>query len=345
MLEATSITLTPRSRDQDAVTKASLTPSPSAVQDFSSTTITNSNASDVVSDAIFGQLGVVVTDSEVIEYSSAVALPELTEAYEQTDFENDVNGDENDLNISEDNEANDRCSLRSRATTNVNATTPTIGQRMLQQALSSLATPISTDSEFTYQIHVGNERPVSFYAKSLGVTLNRGIDGYVRVVSATKVEDNQVRDGDIFVGDIVREVNDVDLRMPIDMAVWKMTIALMKMAPRPLRMILAEELIDHCADVDYVNAESPPTTCNVTESQIGEDKKYRSATRAFKHLMKRSSTADKNATDNNTNKGTPPTLEELSEEHLTSIELDHSRDAMDDFDECMLTAAQINNLL
>ena len=340
----TSITLTPRSSYQDAVTKASSTPSPSAVQDFRNTAITNSNASDVVSDAIFEQLGVVVTDSEVIEYSSAVALPELTEAYEyeQTDFENYVNGVENDMGISEDDETN-RCSLRRRATANVNAITPTVGQRMLQQALSSLATPISTDSDFTYQIHVGNERPVLFYAQSLGITLNRGIDGYVRVVSASKVDDDQVRDGDIFAGDIVREVNDVDLRMPIDMAVWKMTIALMKMAPRPLKIILAEELIDQNAgaDAEDVSAESLSTICNVIEAQTGEDKKYRSATRAFRHLMKRPSVVDTNVSVANRNKGAPPTLEELSEEQLTSIELDQSRD----FDECMLTTAQINNLM
>eukprot|EP00986_Skeletonema_menzelii_P014363 scaffold9470_cov131-Skeletonema_menzelii.AAC.5 len=247
----TSITLTPRSSYQDAVTKASSTPSPSAVQDFRNTAITNSNASDVVSDAIFEQLGVVVTDSEVIEYSSAVALPELTEAYEyeQTDFENYVNGVENDM----------------------------------------------------------------------------------------------VRDGDIFAGDIVREVNDVDLRMPIDMAVWKMTIALMKMAPRPLKIILAGELIDQNAgaDAEDVSAESLSTTCNVIEAQTGEDKKYRSATRAFRHLMKRPSVVDTNVSVANRNKGAPPTLEELSEEQLTSIELDQSRD----FDECMLTTAQINNLM
>ena len=340
MLETTSITLTPRTRDQDVniTTKASSTPSPNAVQDFRNSAITNSNASDVVSDAIYEQLGVVVTDSEVIEYSSALALPELTEAYEHTDFEYD-DSRENDMDTSED-DVTKRCASRSRVnhSTKTNMTTITVGQRMLQQALSSLATPVPTDAEFITQMNVGNERQVLFYALSLGVTLNRGIDGYVRVVSASKVDDDQVRDGDIFAGDIVREVNDVDLRMPIDMAVWKMTIALMKMAPRPLRMVLAEELTDQHADEEEINAESPSTTCDVTEARSGEDKKYRSATRAFRHLMKRPSAVDPN-------KGMPPTLEELSEEHLTSIELDHSRDAWDDFDECMLTAAQMSNLL
>mmetsp|Transcript_11907 Transcript_11907/g.23972 ORF Transcript_11907/g.23972 Transcript_11907/m.23972 type:complete len:340 (-) Transcript_11907:3-1022(-) len=339
MLETTSITLTPRTRDQDVniTTKASSTPSPNAVQDFRNSAITNSNASDVVSDAIYEQLGVVVTDSEVIEYSSALALPELTEAYEHTDFEYD-DSRENDMDTSED-DVTKRCSSRSRSRvspTKANMTTITVGQRMLQQALSSLATPVPTDAEFITQMNVGNERQVLFYALSLGVTLNRGIDGYVRVVSASKVDDDQVRDGDIFAGDIVREVNDVDLRMPIDMAVWKMTIALMKMAPRPLIMVLAEELTDQHADKEEINASS--TTCDVIEAQSGEDKKCRSATRAFRHLMKLPSAVDPN-------KGMPPTLEELSEEHLTSIELDHSRDAWDDFDECMLTAAQMSNLL
>ena len=216
------------------------------------------------------------------------------------------------MDTSED-DVTKRCSSRSRSRvspTKANITTITVGQRMLQQALSSLATPVPTDAEFITQMNVGNERQVLFYALSLGVTLNRGIDGYVRVVSASKVDDDQVRDGDIFAGDIVREVNDVDLRMPIDMAVWKMTIALMKMAPRPLIMVLAEELSDQHVDEEEINAS--PTTCDVTEAQSGEDKKYRSATRAFRHLMKRSSAVDPN-------KGMPPTLEELSEEHLTSI--------------------------
>lgn len=332
----TSITLTPRSRGEDAnVTKASLTPSPNAVQDFRNTAITNSNTSDIVSDAIYEQLGVVVTDSEVIEYSSALALPELTEAYEQAEI--DANCIENDLDVSED-ETN-KWSSRSRGSS---TKTQPVGQRMLQQALSSLATPVTTDTDyFTDQIDVGNEREVLFYASSLGITLNRGIDGYVRVVSATKVGDDQVRDGDIFAGDIVREVNDVDLRVPIDMAIWKMTIALMKMAPRPLRMILAEELTGQDVVVEEVNAESPSTTSNVIE---GDDKKCRGA-RAFRHLMNRSPTIDSNVTYVNTNKGEQPTLEELSEEQLKSIELDHSRDASDDFDDCMLTKSQINNLL
>lgn len=339
----TSITLTPRSREEDAdVTKASSTPSPNAVEDFRNTAITNSETSDLVSDAIYEQLGVVVTDSEVIEYSSALALPELTEAYEQADFETDANYCiENNLDASEYDETN-RCSPRSRASP---TKTQSIGQRMLQQALSSLATPIPTDTDFTDQIHVGNERQVLFHALSLGITLNRGIDGYVRVVSASKVDDDQVRDGDIFAGDIIREVNDVDLRMPIDMAVWKMTIALMKKAPRPLRMMLAEELNGRDVVAEEVNVKSSSTTSHVIEAQTGEDKKCRGATRAFRHLMKRSPTIDSNVTDVNTNKGEQPTLEELSEEQLKSIELDLSRDASDDFGECTLTTTQINNLL
>lgn len=332
----TSITpLTPRSREQDAnAAKGSSTPSPNAVQDFRNTTITNSNASDVVSDTIFGQLGgVVVTDSEVIEYSTALTLPELTEAYyEQIDFEHDIDDGANDT-------SEDTCSSRSKVNrTTANATT--IGQRMLHQALSSLATPVPTAIESIPVIHVGNERQVLFYTNSLGVRLNRGTDGYVRIVYVSK--DDVSREGDMFAGDVVREVNDVDLRMPIDMAVWKMTVALMKMAPRPLEIVVAEELIE-------INVESSSITCDVIEAQSGDDKKYRSATRAFMHLMKRpSAVRDTSMNDDNANKGLPPTLEELSEEHLTSIELDnsHSRDALDDhFSECNLTPAQINNLL
>lgn len=333
------ITLTPQSREQDAnVTKRSSTPSPNGVQDFRNTKITNSNASDVVSDAIFGHLGVVVTDSEVIEYSSALTLPELTEAYyEQKDFENDVD-DAND-NTSEDDVLTNTCPLRSSVyRTKVNKARRTVGQRILQQALSSLATSCQTATDSIPIIHVGNERQVLFYTSSLGVRLNRGIDGYVRVISVSKVDDDQVREGDIFDGDIVRDVQGVDLRVPIDMAVWKMTIALMKMAPRPLKIVLAEELFDQDADAEEIYADSSLV-------QSGEDKKHRIATRAFMHLMKRPSAVVSNINAVDTNKGIPPTLEELAEEFLTSIELESSRDALDDFDECILTPTQINNLL
>lgn len=54
--------------------------------------------------------------------------------------------------------------------------------------------------------------------------------------------DELVREGDIKEGDVVREIAGVDLRRPIDGAVWKLTVGLIKMAPRPLVFMVAEEL-------------------------------------------------------------------------------------------------------
>ena len=349
MQDTASITLTPRSREEDAiVAKDASTPSPTAVQEFTNTVITDSNASDVVSDAIFGQLGVVVTDSEVIEYSSALALPELTECgYEQANFENNDTRDGNYESKDDYMSISNKYSLRSMGSSakEESAVSISVGQRLLQQALSSLATSIPPATEFTAEVNVGHERQVIFHTNSLGIRLNRGIDGYVRIVSSSKDDNDQiVREGDIFAGDIVREVNDVDLRSPIDMAVWKMTIALMKMAPRPLTMTLAEELPDeNVEEEDISNKSDMMHACNLS----GERKKSKSATRAFVHLKKQSFAVDSDIKSAKVTKGEgiPPSLEELSEEHLASIELDQSRDAMDDFDECLLTPSQINNLL
>ena len=51
----------------------------------------------------------------------------------------------------------------------------------------------------------------------------------------------KIREGQIYEGDVVREVSDVNLRMPIDSAVWKLTVGLIKMAPRPLKFVVARE--------------------------------------------------------------------------------------------------------
>jgi hypothetical protein len=51
-----------------------------------------------------------------------------------------------------------------------------------------------------------------------------------------------VRTGYIEVGDVVREAAGVDLRRPITNIMWGDTVALVKMAPRPITMIVAKEL-------------------------------------------------------------------------------------------------------
>jgi C-terminal processing protease CtpA/Prc len=93
-------------------------------------------------------------------------------------------------------------------------------------------------------LKVGEERPIIFLSDALGITLNRGSDGVVRVMSV--VPDNPgssiVRTGYIQVGDVIREAAGVDIRRPITNIMWGDTVALIKMAPRPITLIVAREL-------------------------------------------------------------------------------------------------------
>jgi hypothetical protein len=165
----------------------------------------------------------------------------------------------------------------------------------------------------------------------------------------SQLDNDEDRVGDIFVGDVVREVNGVDLRhTPIDSSDWKMIIGLIKMSPRPMKIVVAEELFN-------VDSSSSASACGgktldtIHEQQSKEDNRRRSgATKAFMHFMKRPPASEMNANDDNSNKKMQPTLEELSEDHLASIDLDHSQDALEEddrFEESMLTTTQMNNLL
>jgi len=89
----------------------------------------------------------------------------------------------------------------------------------------------------------GPEREVVFISESLGIKLNRGSDGLVRVlsVSANTPASPVARNGRIEIGDVVREVVGVDIRRPITNIMWGDTVALIKMAPRPIVLIVAEE--------------------------------------------------------------------------------------------------------
>ena len=51
-----------------------------------------------------------------------------------------------------------------------------------------------------------------------------------------------VRNGRIQVGDVVREAAGVDVRRPITNIMWGDTVALVKMAPRPITLVVATEL-------------------------------------------------------------------------------------------------------
>ena len=128
------------------------------------------------------------------------------------------------------------------------------------------------------QIMVEDERTVLFHEESLGIKISRCADGYVRVLSVTptpscssssssspnfksvvladdtideddtdtdtKEHDREAsRTGEIYEGDIIRQVSDVNLRTPIDTAVWKLAVGLIKMSPRPLKFVVAKELL------------------------------------------------------------------------------------------------------
>lgn len=96
----------------------------------------------------------------------------------------------------------------------------------------------------TPTLKIGPERRVVFLSEAMGIKLNRGPDGVVRVLSV--VEDTPgstvVRNGDIQPGDIIREAAGVDIRRPITNIMWGDTVALIKMAPRPVTLVVAQEL-------------------------------------------------------------------------------------------------------
>lgn len=92
-------------------------------------------------------------------------------------------------------------------------------------------------------LKLGPERRVVFLSEGLGIKLNRGPDGVVRVLSVAEDSPSSpvARNGDIRVGDVVREAGGVDIRRPITNIMWGDTVALIKMAPRPIALIVASE--------------------------------------------------------------------------------------------------------
>jgi tetratricopeptide (TPR) repeat protein len=94
-------------------------------------------------------------------------------------------------------------------------------------------------------LRCGPERTCVFFTDSLGVKLNRGSDGMVRVlhvVPATAASPVLRGGEDILVGDLIREAAGIDLRRPITNVMWGDTVALIKMAPRPVSLVVAAEL-------------------------------------------------------------------------------------------------------
>jgi hypothetical protein len=99
-------------------------------------------------------------------------------------------------------------------------------------------------------IATGPERTVTFLSDAMGIKLNRGTDGLVRVLSVVDIPPGSpiLRKGDIYSGDLVREAGGIDLRRPITSTMWGDTVALIKMAPRPIVFIVAKELTSELMD-------------------------------------------------------------------------------------------------
>eukprot|EP00536_Pseudo-nitzschia_multiseries_P006230 jgi/Psemu1/255215/estExt_Genewise1Plus.C_1300023 len=98
--------------------------------------------------------------------------------------------------------------------------------------------------------YYGEEREIEFLSEALGIKLNRGPDGVVRVIEVSPdVPGSPIaRNGTIEVGDVIREAAGVDIRRPITNIMWGDTVALIKMAPRPIVLIVAKETTESIMD-------------------------------------------------------------------------------------------------
>jgi hypothetical protein len=96
----------------------------------------------------------------------------------------------------------------------------------------------------------------------LGIKLNRGNDGIVRVLSVSPETPGSkvARSGSIEAGDVIREAAGVDIRRPITNIMWGDTIALIKIAPRPITLVVAKEL-----------SEVPPSVLEERERALAEE--------------------------------------------------------------------------
>ena len=98
--------------------------------------------------------------------------------------------------------------------------------------------------------YYGEERDVQFLSEALGIKLNRGPDGVVRVIEVSPdIPGSPIaRNGRIEVGDVIREAAGVDIRRPITNIMWGDTVALIKMAPRPIVLVVAKETTESIMD-------------------------------------------------------------------------------------------------
>ena len=110
--------------------------------------------------------------------------------------------------------------------------------------------PQQSPRELKVVKYYGEEREVVFLSEALGIKLNRGPDGIVRVIEVSPAIAGSpiAREGDIEVGDVIREAAGVDIRRPITNIMWGDTVALIKMAPRPIVLVVARESTESIMD-------------------------------------------------------------------------------------------------
>uniref|UniRef100_A0A7S2KJ43 PDZ domain-containing protein n=1 Tax=Skeletonema marinoi TaxID=267567 RepID=A0A7S2KJ43_9STRA len=90
-------------------------------------------------------------------------------------------------------------------------------------------------------ISLGTERLVQLYSsdpEDLGIEIEHSDDGYVRIASTAG---DGMFEGTVHAGDIVCEIAGVNMRRPITEHMWRLTTGLMKVAPKPIEVIVAEE--------------------------------------------------------------------------------------------------------
>lgn len=126
----------------------------------------------------------------------------------------------------------------------------------------------------------GPERDILFLSEALGIKLNRGPDGIVRVIEVSPEMPGSpiAREGNIEVGDVIREAAGVDIRRPITNIMWGDTVALVKMAPRPITLVVAKELSGSIMDQRMLaaqNALSPTSAAHFFPSNSSTEESVR----------------------------------------------------------------------
>lgn len=122
-------------------------------------------------------------------------------------------------------------------------------------------------------VATGPERSIIFLSDAMGIKLNRGNDGLIRVISVADLPPGSpiLRKGNIETGDLVREAGGVDLRRPITATMWGDTVALIKMAPRPLTLIVAKEITSQLANGSRKSPRVVQQRFDYSSAAIGEE--------------------------------------------------------------------------